>query len=78
MKETELRALIRESDRKPIRVCMDNGRAYTVSHPDFGMVAEGALIIGSSPANNLGDVSFVVCYFEHISRIEQMKNKKAA
>jgi hypothetical protein len=68
---SELRALIRDSALKPIRVCMDDGRNYTISHPDFGMVAEGALIIGSGPGHDLHGANFVVCYFEHISRIER-------
>jgi hypothetical protein len=75
MQPTELRALIRESALKPIRVCMDDGKAYTISHPDFGMVADGALIIGSGSEHDLNGASFVVCYFEHISRIEQLKRK---
>jgi hypothetical protein len=75
MKEVELRALIRESNVKPVRVCMDDGKSYTIAHPDFGMVADGALIVGSWAGHQLGDVSFVVCYFEHISRVEQIKAK---
>ena len=75
MKEAKLRALIRGSDRKPVRVCMDDGKTYTIAHPDFGMVAEGALIIGSGSGHDLDGASFVICYFEHISRIEGLKAK---
>ena len=75
MKEAELRALIREASLKPVRVCMDDGKSYKISHPDFGMVADGALILGSGPGHDLGGASFVVCYFEHISRIEQLKKR---
>lgn len=80
MKQEEWRALVRESDRKPFRICMDVGRAYTVTHPDFAMVADGAVIIGSGPGRELGGAAFVICYFEHVSRVELMRprTKKAA
>ena len=78
MKEPELKALIRESGFKPVRICMDDGRSYTISHPDFGMVAEGSLVIGSGPGYHLGGPSFVICYFEHIARIEVLRKKAKA
>ncbi len=78
MKEAELRSLIGESNLKPIRICMDDGRTYTISHPDFGLVGEGALVLGSGPGHNLDGASFVVCYFEHIARVELPKKKAKA
>ncbi|MGA2030329.1 MAG: hypothetical protein ABSG87_09690 [Verrucomicrobiota bacterium] len=78
MKAAELRALIHDSNFRPVRVCMDDGKAYTISHPDFGMVADGALIIGSGPGHELNGASFVICYFEHIARVEQLKGKSKA
>jgi hypothetical protein len=80
MKPEELRAMVRESDRKPFRVCMDDGRNYTVSHPDFAMVADGALLLASGPGHELSGASFVICYFEHVSRVELLKprGRKAA
>lgn len=78
MKEAELKALIRESSFKPVRICMDDGRGFTISHPDFGMVADGALIIGSGPGHDLGGPSFVICYFEHIARVEVLRKKAKA
>ena len=77
MKEKDLRGLIRESDSKPIRICMDDGTSYVISHPDFGMVADGAVIIGAAPGHNLGGATFVVCYFEHISRVETLKSSRS-
>lgn len=80
MKQDELRRMVRESDAKPFRICMDDRRTYTVNHPDFAMVADGAVILGSGPGHELGGATFVICYFEHISRIELLKtrNRKAA
>jgi hypothetical protein len=78
MKAAELRALIRESAAKPIRVCMDDGRQFTISHPDFGMVADGALIVGSGPGHELGETSFAVCWFDHITRVEVLKKRAKA
>ncbi len=77
-KKHELRALIRDSSHKPVRICMDDGRSYTISHPDFGMVADDAVVIGSGPGHNLGGLSFVICYFDHISRVELLKGKTKA
>ena len=80
MNEKDLRVMIRESHLKPVRICMDDGKTYIISHPDFGFVAEGAIIISNGPGHDLNGASFVVCYFEHISRIETLMpgNSKAA
>ncbi len=80
MKREDLRSMVREAHHKPFRVCMDDNRAYTVNHPDFAMVADGALILASGPGHELGGASFIICYFEHISRVELLKtrNRKAA
>lgn len=80
MKQEDLRAMVRESDSKPFKICMDDGRSYVVNHPDFAMVADGAVIIGSGPGRELGGATFVICYFEHVSRVELLKQrgKKAA
>jgi hypothetical protein len=80
MKADELRAMVRESAQKPFRICMDDGRQYTVSHPDFAMVADSALLLASGPGHELAGASFVICYFEHVSRVEMLKvrTKKAA
>lgn len=80
MKTEALRTMVRESDRKPFRVCVGDGQHYTVSHPDFAMVADGAIILAAGPGHELGGASFVICYFEHISRVELLKprSRKAA
>lgn len=80
MKTEEIRLLVRQSDRKPFRVCMDDGRSYTVSHPDFAMVGADALMLASGPGHELGGLGWVICYFDHVSRVELLKprTKKAA
>lgn len=78
MKANELRVMIRDSSRKPIRICVDDGKTYVVSHPDYAFVADGALILANSPGHDLGGAGFVICYFEHIARVEQMKGKARA
>jgi hypothetical protein len=78
MKAAELRALIRQSAQRPLRICMDDGRTYTISHPDYALVAESALLLVSGPGHELGDADFVVCYFDHLARVEHLKTKKAA
>ncbi len=78
MQETELRALIRESVQRPVRLCLDDGRSYTITHPDFGMVANRAIVLGSGPGHDLGGANFVICYFDHISRVEVLGGKAKA
>ncbi len=75
MKETELRALIRESHLQPLKVFLDDGKSYTISHPDFAIVADHALLLVAGPGINLGDASFAVCYFDHIVRVEASRKK---
>jgi len=78
MKTEEIRALIRNSHVKPFRICMDDGHNVVVSHPDFAIVGEGAVILVSGPGHDLGNVSYRVCYFEHITRVEELRPKKKA
>jgi len=78
MKAAELRALIRQSGERPFRICMDDGRSYTVSHPDFALVAESVLLLVSGPGHDPGGADFVVCYFDHLARVEHLKTRKAA
>jgi hypothetical protein len=78
MKQEELRVLVRNSHQNPFRVHMSGGKSYTISHPDFGAVAENALIVLSGPSHELGNANFVICYFDQISRVEQLKNKAQA
>lgn len=75
MHESELRALIRESGSHPVRLCMDDGRSYTVAHPEFGMVANQAVVLGSGPGHDLGGPGFVICYFDHVTRVEVLDAK---
>lgn len=59
---------------------MDDGKVYTISHPDFAIVAADvdALVLVSGPGIDLGDAGLAVCYFEHISRVELPKKKSKA
>lgn len=78
-KAAELRALIRESHRRPIRLHLDDGRCFTISHPDFAIVGEDAVVLVRGPGIDLGDAHFAICYFEHIVRIEgPLKKSKTA
>jgi hypothetical protein len=77
-KESELRAMVRQSHLQPIRIHLDDGKAYTISHPDFALVAEGALVLAHGPGLELGGARLVICYFEHITRVEILKRKTKA
>ena len=76
--ETELRALIRESVQRPVRLCLDDDRSHTITHPDFGMVANRAIVLGSGPDHDLGGPNFVICYFDHVTRVEMLDGKAKA
>ena len=71
-------AIIRQSHQKPFRICMDDGQSFVVSHPDFAIVADGAIILVSVPGHDLGNVSYRACYFEHITRVEELKSTPKA
>ena len=76
MSREEIRELIRNTPRKPLRLCMDDGRRYTVSHPDFALAGPDAVVLASGPGHDFG-ASYVICYFEHIARIELIPRPKA-
>ena len=75
--ESELRALIRKSDIQPIRIHLDDGKSYTISHPDFALVADVALVLARGPGQEL-EASLVICYFDHITRVEVLEKKSKA
>jgi hypothetical protein len=74
----ELRALIRQSNDKPVRIWMSDGRTFTVSHPDFALVTNAGIILASGPGHDLGNMNYIVLYFEHITRSEELKPKRKA
>jgi len=78
MKQEELRVWVRNSHQNPFRVHMSDGKSYTISHPDFGAVAENAFIVLSGPGHELGNANFVICYFDQVARVEQLKSKAQA
>lgn len=77
-KESELRALVRASHLQPIRIHLDDGKIYTIAHPDFALVAEGALVLAHGPGLDLEGARLVICYFEHITRVEVLRRKTKA
>jgi len=77
MNQAEIRELIRHSANRPVRICMDDGRTYQVSHPDFALAAPDAILLVSGPNHNFGS-SFVICYDEHVSRVEVLEKPTSA
>ena len=76
MKQNELRELIHGAPQRPVRICMDDGKSYTITHPDFALAAPDAVVLVSGPGHAFG-ASFVICGFEHISRVEVLDKSKA-
>lgn len=78
MKQSDIREMIRNADKQPFMVCMDDGTTYKVTHPDFAFLAPDTLIIAAPPDQNLGGKSFVLCMLEHVSRLGILKKKAKA
>jgi len=76
MKQSELRELIHNSSKRPVRICMDDGKSYLVSHSDFALVAPEAIVLVAGPGHDFG-VNFVICWFDHISRVEVRDKPKS-
>jgi hypothetical protein len=55
---------------------MDDGKTYVVSHPDFALAAPNAVVLASGPGHAFG-ASFVICDFDHISRVEVQNKPKS-
>ena len=72
MTQKEVKDFIQHSAEKPIRISLDDGASYQVTHPDFAFATSGSLILASGPGHNLG-AEFVVCPFTHITRVEVLK-----
>jgi hypothetical protein len=75
MKEAELKELVRQSHVQPIRIRVDDGREYALSHPDFGFVANGTFILAHGPRHDLGGPGFVLLPLNHVSRVELSRKK---
>ena len=73
MNQVENRSLIRDSARRPIRICMDDGKTFTIAHPDFALAALDAIVLASGPGHDYG-APWVICGLEHISRIEVLSD----
>lgn len=73
MNTEELRKLIRNSTMQPFVVCLGDGAAYRVTHPDFALLAEHTLIVAAQPGQDFDGSSFVICPVSHISCVKVSK-----
>jgi hypothetical protein len=78
LKPDEIREMIRNADKRPFAVRMEDGATYKITHPDFARCTADTLIIAASPDQDLGGRDFVLCYLEHDSRLEFLKKKARA
>jgi hypothetical protein len=78
MSESQLKTFISQSHIQSVRICMDDGRAFTISHPDFAFVANEWLILAGGPKQNLGEDGLALLPFSHISRVHIAKKKSKA
>jgi hypothetical protein len=80
MNELELKTLIQQSHHQPFQVRVDDGRVFTVSHPDFAFVGGGAemLILAEGEGHALGGARMVLLPFSHISGIDLLGKKSQA
>ena len=78
MSEEQLKTFISNAHVQPVRVCMNDGRSFTISHPDFAFVANDWLILASGPKQNLGNDGLALLPFSHISGVNIAKKKTKA
>lgn len=78
MNTEELRKLIRNSTTQPFVVCLDDGAAYRVTHPDFALLAHETLIVAAQPGQDFDGCSYVICPVSHISRVKLTKTRAKA
>ena len=55
---------------------MDDGKTYVISHSDFALAAPNAIVLVSGPGHSIG-ASYVICGFDHISRLEVSDKPKS-
>jgi hypothetical protein len=70
MNQSALRKMIQNSIQRHVRICMDDGAKYEVSHPDFAMITPDAVVLAAGSGHDLGGLSFVICWLDNISRVE--------
>ena len=75
MSEEQLKTFISNAHVQPVRVCMDDGRSFTISHPDFAFVANDWLILASGPKQNLGNDGLALVPFSLISGVNIAKKQ---
>ena len=78
MTEEQLKTFISNAHIQSVRVCMDDGRSFAISHPDFAFVANEWLILASGPKHNLGGAGLVLLPFSHISGVHIARKKSKA
>jgi hypothetical protein len=78
MSEDQLKTFISNAHVQPVRVCMDDGRSFTISHPDFAFVANDWLILASGTKQHLGNDGLALLPFGHISGVHIAKKKSKA
>lgn len=69
-----MKGFIRRVADQPIKIRLDDGASYVLSHPDFAFTTEGSLILANGPGHEL-EAEFVVCPYSHIARVEIAKRK---
>ncbi len=77
MTQEQMKGFVRRASEQPVKIHLDDGATYVLSHPDFGFTTEDSLILANGPGHELG-VGFVVCPLNHISRVEVAKRKTRA
>lgn len=75
MSEEQLKTFISNARVQPARVCVDDGRSFTISHPDFAFVANDWLILASGPKQHFGNDGLALLPFSHISGVHPAKEK---
>ncbi len=77
MTQDEIRVLIRQTDSRPIRICVADGASYRVAHPDFAIASTESVLLASGPEHDFG-APYVIVPFDKISRVELLETSGQA
>ena len=78
MHPVEIRNLVKNALREPIRIYVSDGATYEVRHPDMAWVSHTAVLIGILPGEDGIPFRSVHVDPEHITRIEPLSESGAA
>lgn len=77
MRPEDVREHLDRRPFEPFRICMSDGEAFDVRHPDLCIVARSTIYVGiPDPRQRLVAVRVAHCALIHITRIEPLNGQQ--